>query len=223
MIYSASELRGLAVHATADSIGSIKDIYFDDHHWIVRYFVVDTGRWLPGRQIVISPVSVQCVEMATQSLHVRMTREEIENSPGIAAHQPVSRQQELRVAEYYGWPAYWLAESTMATHLVTEKPHGDPHLRSTAEVQGHHVYALDGVLGHVEDFLVDDSHWELRYLVVNTKNWWPARRVLIDPRAAERIDWATSTVCVKLTQAEIKSSPEYDPSVQCAACNASGR
>jgi sporulation protein YlmC with PRC-barrel domain len=222
MVYTASELRGLAIHATTGLIGSIKDIYFDDHHWIVRYLVVETGKWLPGRQVIISPASIQSVGLATQSVHVRLTREEVENSPGIAAHPPVSRQQELRVAEYYGWPAYWLAEATMATHLVTEKPHGDPHLRSAAKVQGYHVYALDGSLGHVEDFLVDDGHWEIRYLVVDTKNWWPAKKVLIDPRAAERIDWASSAVRVKLTQAEIKSSPEYDPSVRCAACNTSG-
>jgi len=85
----------------------------------------------------------------------------------------------------------------------------DPHLRSTDSVQGHNLQALDGEIGHVEDFVIDDETWAIRYLIVDTRNWWPGKKVLISPQWIERVSWSESKVFVNLSREAIKQSPEY--------------
>src|SRR5262249_52697384 len=104
MLRSIAELAGLAIHATDGNIGSLTDVYFDDNHWRVRYFVVDTGNWLPGRLVLISPASVAHVEIDKGQLDVTLTKGQVDKSPGIEAHETVSRQHEQRMSKYYGWP-----------------------------------------------------------------------------------------------------------------------
>jgi hypothetical protein len=86
---------------------------------------------------------------------------------------------------------------------------GDPHLRSTQDVTGHHIQALDGEIGHVEDFIIDDETWAIRYLVIDTKNWWAGKSVLISPQWIERVSWGELKVFVNLSREIIKESPEY--------------
>ena len=110
MLRSTAELAGLRIHATDGDIGSLANVYFDDIHWQVRYFVVDTGHWLPGRLVLMSPAAVESADLTTRKLNVRLAKKQVEGSPGIEAHEPVSRQHEQHVAKYYGWPVYWPAE-----------------------------------------------------------------------------------------------------------------
>ena len=128
MLRSTAELAGLAIHATDGNIGSLTNVYFDDVQWCARYFVVDTGHWLPGRLVLISPASVTSVDMASRKLNVRLSKEQVEKSPGIESHEPVSRQHEQRVAKYYGWPVYWPAEGALAPE-PDEEHRGDAHVR----------------------------------------------------------------------------------------------
>ena len=86
---------------------------------------------------------------------------------------------------------------------------GDPHLRSTEHVTGHRIQALDGEIGHVEDFIIDDETWAIRYLVIDTKNWWAGKRVLISPQWIERVSWGEMKVFVNLSREIIKHAPEY--------------
>lgn len=211
MLRSIKELAGLSLHATDGNIGSLADVYFDDIHWRVRYFVVDTGNWLPGRLVLISPASVANVEVGHRQLNVTLTKGQVEKSPGIEAHETVSRQHEQHMSKYYGWPVYWPVEGALAPDVDDAKP-GDANLRSAAEVKGYHVQAKDGDLGHVDDFLVDETTWDVRYLVVDTGKWLPGKKVLVDPRATDQVDWAKSSVHVHLTKEQIKNSPTYDPS-----------
>ncbi len=210
MLRSIADLTGLGIHATDGNIGSLTDVYFDDIHWRVRYFVVDTGHWLPGRLVLISPASVANVEIRERHLNVSLTKGQVEKSPGIEAHETVSRHHELRMSKYYGWPVYWPTEGALAPD-AEETKRGDANLRSAAEVQGYHVQAKDGDLGHVADFLVDETTWDVRYLVVDTGKWLPGKKVLVDPRATDQVDWAKSSVHVHLTREQIQSSPTYDP------------
>jgi hypothetical protein len=85
----------------------------------------------------------------------------------------------------------------------------DPHLRSTDDVSGHNIQAADGEIGHVEDFIVDDETWAIRYLIIDTRNWWPGKKVLISPKWIERVSWSESKVFVNLLRETIKQSPEY--------------
>jgi len=211
MLRSTAEMASLAIHATDGNIGSLKDIYFDDIHWRVRYFVVDTGHWLPGRLVLVAPAAVASADAAGKLLNVKLTKKQVEDSPGIETHETVSRRHEVHMAKYYGWPVYWPAEGALAPD-GEDPQRGDSNLRSVSEVRGHAVHAKDGDLGHVADFLIDDSLWEVRYLLVDTGKWLPGRKVLVDPRATDEVDWAKSTVRIHLTKEELKHCPTYDSS-----------
>lgn len=228
MLRCMNEIKGYGIQATDGSLGSADDFYFDDKSWIVRYVVVDTGKWLPGRRVLISPVSIESADWTDRRLHISIPRERVKDSPGIEKDKPVSRQEEARIARHYAWPIYWShptmgipGASAVATpsaiaeaereenrHIVR---HDDPNLRSAREVEGYHIHARDGEIGHVQDFIVDDESWIIRYLVVDTRNWLPGRKVLVSPRWIERISWGERQVAVDLKRDEVKNSPPYDP------------
>jgi hypothetical protein len=86
----------------------------------------------------------------------------------------------------------------------------DPHLRSIQEVVGYHIHADDGEIGHVEDFLMEEADWSIHYLVVDTKNWWPGKKVLISPRSVKDIDWTDNLVNISVNRQRVKDSPAYD-------------
>lgn len=229
MLKTVTELKGATIAATDGDIGSVKDVYFDDVVWTIRYLVVDTGTWLPGRQVLISPMSVRGSAWGDQ-VPVALTREQVENSPPIEADQPVNRQYEAALSRHYGYPYYWegagrwgavaypdvvrpiptspAAQEALARDLATD----DRTLRSASDVMTYYIGATDGDLGHVEGFLVDDRGWAIRYMIVDTRNWWPGRKVLISPTWIKEVSWPASKVHVDLSREKIKSAPEYDPS-----------
>ena len=232
MLTRAEKVYGSTVQATDGDTGRVHDLYFDDQSWIVRYIVVDTGGWLGGRRVLLSPVAVEETRWDDGELRVALTKSQVEHSPDIDLDKPVSRQQIVELHEYYGWPAYWggsamvgtatpgvypmmmagvaQVEEEMKDEGPTEKHRGDPHLRSARAVAGYDIHAVDGEMGHLEDYFVDDRDWILRYLLVDTRDWLPGREVLISPTWIERVDWAKTAVHVALTQAQIEASPEYD-------------
>jgi uncharacterized protein YrrD len=229
----ASGFKGLTLAATDGDIGSVNDLYFDDLSWTIRYLVVDTGTWLPGRQVLISPLSVRRVD---DKILVDLTRNQVQNSPPVEADKPVNRQQEEAIARYYDQRYYWegpyrwgllaypgmppvptapIPADAMGEEMAArerETPSGDPTLRSSRDVTGYYIAALDGEIGHVDDFLVEDRAWAIRYLLVATRNWWPGKKVLISPEWIKTVSWADSQVQVDLRRDEIKAAPEYDPS-----------
>jgi hypothetical protein len=158
---------------------------------------------------------------------VGLTKEQVKHSPHISTDVPVSRQMEANLHTYYGWTPYWrggLPSFGLGTAAAAEtiamaargkdqedEQDGDPHLRSTREVTGYHIQARDGQIGHVEDFVVDDGVWYIRYLVIDTRNWLPGRRVLVAPAWAKQVNWVERKVHVDLVRETIKNSPEFDP------------
>ncbi len=221
MLNKAKTLKGYALDSFDGEIGKVKDFYFDDQHWTVRYLVADTGNWLTGRLVLISPHALGAVSTAKQHISIDLTKRQIEDSPSLDSNKPVSRQFEEAYYGYYGYPMYWGGPSVWGAYpyIVRDpaqwkqaKPGGkawDPHLRSTHDVNDHHIQATDGEIGHVDDFLIDDETWGIRYLVIDTRNWWPGRKVLISPKWIERVSWRESTVFVNLLRETVKQSPEY--------------
>src|SRR5687768_3585048 len=102
----ASSFKGLTIAAADGDIGSVKDLYFDDGSWTVRYLVVDTGAWLPGRQVLISPMSVN-QPVTLDRVFVDLTREQVKDSPPVESDLPVNRQNELELSRHYRYPYYW--------------------------------------------------------------------------------------------------------------------
>ena len=222
MLSKAKTLQGYSIQNTDDeTIGKVKEFYFDDRHWTVRYLVADTGNWLTGRQVLISPYALVAANSDHQNIVANLTIKQIENSPSLDSHKPVSRQFEEDYYGYYGWPTYWSGSSVWGDHPYIERNRNkwgeftkgakewDRHLRSTREVTGYHLQALDGEIGHIEDFVLDDETWAIRYLIVGTKNWWPGKKVLVSPQWIERVSWSESKLFVNLSRDTIKESPEY--------------
>jgi hypothetical protein len=229
MLRNVKDLHGLKIQATDGEIGTIDQLYFDDESWAIRYLVVDTGGWLGGRRVLISPIAVVQRDWQARRLELALTKAQVENSPDIDTHQPVSRQHEAAYLGYYGYPYYWggpymwglenhpaglglaipvtVSPAAIADRAGKESP--DSHLRSTEAVTGYTIEATDGDIGHVEGFVVDDLAWAIRYIEVATRNWWPGKQVLVSPAWIERVSWADSKVFTGLTRESIKAGPEY--------------
>jgi hypothetical protein len=225
MLTNAAFLKGLAIHATDGELGTVDQFYFDDETWAIRYLAVETG-WLGGRQVLISPMSVLHTDWPAKRLDVSLTKKQVENSPNINTHLPVSRQHEAEYNLYYGYPYYWggpylwgpvlypadlaiptTASTKAAGKIETEST--DSHLRSTEAITGYYVEATDGEIGHVDGFVIDDEAWAIRYVEVATRNWLPGKKVLISPAWIERVSWEESKVYAGLSREAIKSCPEY--------------
>ena len=228
MLRNATDLQGYTIHATYGDIGHVEQFYFDDEHWTVRYLVADAGNWLTGRRVLISNYSIGEVKWDERKIFVKLTREQVENAPGVELHRPVTRQYEASLYDYYDYPYYWggagidgmgvypgtlVSAAEPAVAGVPETPPEDSHLQSTRDVTGFHIEATDGEIGHIEDFIIDDDDWTIRYVEVDTRNWWPGKKVLLAPRWIQHIDWQEGKVRVNLLREIIQNAPEYDPAV----------
>ncbi len=239
MLRQTTDLLDLAIGATDGAIGDVKDLYFDDEAWAIRYLVVDAGSWLSSRKVLISPIAAGKPDWAAKLLPVSLTREQVKNSPDIDTDMPVTRQHETDYLDYYSYPYYWggmglwgrsgnpymlvpgdagygpataaraEADSAQARTEARERDN-DPHLRSCKAVVGYHIEAIDGEIGHVQGMLVDEESWAIRYLVVSTSNWWLGHNVLVAPQWIKRVSWAEQTVAVGLTRDALKQAPWYD-------------
>jgi hypothetical protein len=231
MIRHASKIRGFKIEASDGAIGTITDFLFDDSTWQVRWLVVDTGNWLSGRSVLLPPSALSHVNEIGDQYSVRLTQQQVKDSPPVDTHKPVSRQMETATYDYFGWAPYWGSGFYMGgygyTGGVMEPPgagfadaqaeaaradEGDPCLRSIREVTGYHLHASDGEIGHVSDFLIEDGDWSIHYLVADTRNWWPGRHVLISPRSITSTDWPERLVNLDISRDRVKNSPAYDGS-----------
>jgi sporulation protein YlmC with PRC-barrel domain len=244
MLRSMSDLEGYAIRATDGTIGHVKDFYFDDEDWVVRYLIVDTGSWLSSRKVLISPIAVGQSSWADKILSVSITREQVKNSPDIDTDKPVSRQHEMEYLGYYSYPYYWggagfwgpgiypsmramgvgyagsnseyltaAADQTQLAREARRYENDDPHLRSGKAVMKYHIEASDGGIGHLQGLLLDQDTWAIRYLIVDTSNWWLGHQVLIAPQWIKNVSWPDHTVRVNLTRQAVKDAPPYDPAL----------
>ncbi len=226
MQQSLRNLIGFSIQATDGALGKVNEFYFDDITWTIRYMVAETGSWLSDRKILISLVALGRQDWESRSFPVNLTRDQIRNSPDIDTERPVYRQHEAQLHQYYQWPLYWesgyqgalgitpypLLEIPVPQESPDPNRHNDPHLRSTRHVTGYHIHATNGEIGHVIDFLVNDKNWELRYLVVDTGNWLPGKKVLISPSWIKSVNWDDDSITIDRMRESVKNSPESDPS-----------
>lgn len=216
-------LLGAPVLALDGEIGAIRDFYFDDDTWTVRYLVVDTAQWLRGRRVLLPLWALHAPDWQHARVPVRVTRGQVRHSPDISTHRPVSRQMEAASLSFYGFPCYWggpalwgrapAPEITSDTSLPAPTPtpvadERDTHLRSWREVTGYHVRARDGDIGHIDDFVVARDTWQIAKLLIDTSNWIGGRAVLISRDAVEQVSWEERVVEVSLTRDAVARSPE---------------
>ncbi len=222
MLTNATYLKGLVLRATDGEIGTVDDFYFDDETWVIRYLTVDTGGWLGGRRVLISPLAITHTDWPVRRLDLALTKKQVQNSPDVNTQLPVSRQHESAFNGYYGYPSYWTAFPTFVGGVGIPPPltivddsddkqrqSMDSHLRSTKAVDGYHIEAADGEIGHVAGFVIDGETWTIRYVEVATQNWWPGKKVLLSPVWIERVSWEKSKVYVGVSREVIRDAPQY--------------
>jgi hypothetical protein len=233
MLLSMKDLYGFTIGTSDGDIGTVKECYFDDVSYTVRYVVVDTGPWLSERKVLLSPIAFRAMDWEHKRITTELTKAQVETSPPVDTDEPVSRQHEAAYHSHYGYTPYWVGSMlwgmspypylpSWRAHNAAEvererrwnwdaRERNDPHLRSSRAVVGYHIQATDGDIGHVADYLVDDRSWVIRYMVVATANWWPGKQVLVAPAWIERVDWDHSLVHLTITRVQIRNSPEHDP------------
>ena len=235
MLRRAHDLRQYTIGAVDGDIGTVEDVYFDDANWTVRYLVVDTGTWLSGRKVLLSPGALRGFDPTAQRVSTELTRRQVEESPSIDTQKPVSRQHEMDFLSYYGYEPYWAGpyrwgpytepypidmppvsagprQGGVAEEIAArEREYRDEHLHSARAVTGYGIRATDGELGHVEDFLVDERDWAIRYLIVDPRNWWPGPHVLIGEDWISSVNWQDSTVEVTVSRDAVRNAPRWDP------------
>ena len=227
MLRSLKDLESYAIEATDGPIGQVKDFYFDDEAWLVRYLVVETGSWLSSRKVLIAPRAIRDPSWHDRLLSAFISKAQVKNSPDINTDKPVSRQHETEYLGYYGYPVYWGSAASHPGHDVDAAEQSreeaafaradrdrhrddDPHLRSFNEVIGYRVHATDGEIGQVEGLLVEEGTWVIRYLVVNTGHWWAGRKVLLTPEWITHLRWTDQSVTVDVSRTAIQNAPPYD-------------
>lgn len=234
MLLSVNDTIGYSVHADDGEVGRIDDVLFDDGTSRIRYFVVDAGSWLSDRIVLLAPAAAGKVDAETRAIVTVLTKQQVKDSPPIHTDKPVSRQQEEALHGHFGWTPYWdnpmlgapaaaapywgampvLPNDPDDAAAVEEaKKRGDPNLRSASEIIGYYVAAEDGDIGHVEDLLMAEKDWTIPYLVIDTRNWLPGRKVLVAANWLTSVDWPSGKIAVDLARERIKSSPEYDPTI----------
>ncbi|MGB8528989.1 MAG: PRC-barrel domain-containing protein [Rhodoplanes sp.] len=242
MLRNASAIKGYAIGATDGRLGTVSDFLFDDASWLVRWLVVDTGKWLSGRKVLLPPSVLGHIDPNGNEFAVSLTMQQVKDSPDIDTERPVSRQIETNIYDFYGWSPYWGGTGLLMGGYggygygygggaieplpspgsmrraediaAAQQNDDDPHLRSVEAVTGYHIHASDGEIGYVEDFLLQDNDWSIHNLVVDTTNWWPGKKVLIAPRSIQEIDWTDNLVNLKIDREKVKNSPAYDASTR---------
>ena len=235
MLTPAKSLEGFEVRAPEGVIGAVEDLYFDDQQWNVRYLVIATGAKFEGRRVLISSAALAVRLPAVRYFSVELSFNQVHNGPDIDTTKPVSRQHEEQLQRHFAWPGYWTGSQplgdgptagTGASHDPAAGQPGhavggdgseawreagdDPHLRSVNAIRNYHIEATDGSVGHVEDIVVDERSWAVRYLLIDTTNWWPGKKVALPPRRIRKVSWLESSVWMDLTREAIKGSPAFD-------------
>lgn len=220
MLRSIKELRGYnIITKNRYIIGHVHEFYFDDQYWAVRYLVFDRGNWLLRRRVLISPVFLGKPDWNMRVFPLELTKKQVKKIYGIDRKKPVYHQHKVKLAKHYSRPTVLTGPSKsmheknkQLKRSSKKKVKYDPHLRSTREVIGYRIHAMEGDIGHLDDFIVEDSSWIFRYLVVDTQNWLPGKKVLLAPNWSHEVDWEESKVRVNLNREHVKNSPEFDPS-----------
>ncbi|WP_201245909.1 PRC-barrel domain-containing protein [Halochromatium salexigens] len=199
MLRSLAEPEGYRLEALDGDIGHCHDFLFDDELWTLRYMVADTGGWLSGRKVLISPAQLEAPDWERQRMPVTLTKTQIEQSPPLDVDAPVSRRYEQLYNEFHSLPSYWLGsglwgdfpiptslttmqeariEPATATSGATiedaDLEEGDDvHLRSVREVTGYRVVAPSTVDSGI------DKVGRVVDLIVNDSSW-ALRAFIID-------------------------------------------
>jgi hypothetical protein len=171
-------MMGCAMRGSDGEVGAVSDLLFDDTTWRLRWIVVNTRYWFPSHEVLLPAAAMGRSNPSQHWLAIDLTMRQIEHGLAAGRDLPVSRQ-------------------------AAASPSNNPHLRSVEAVVGHHVHLFDGLVGHIEELLVDDADWIIRYVRVDTWRWRPGDKVLLATRFVREIDWRGKSVRFDIGRQEI--------------------
>jgi len=231
MLRKLKNLEGFNVHGRDEDLGKVKDFYFDQHLFVLRYIVVDTGSWLKKEKTLISTEAFEKINYSAKEILVDLSSADLEEAPSLDKNKPVSKMMEKRVVKHFDWPIYWSSphpsdgppiqagtimreklfdsEKLLDEEKQMKEEEIESNLRSFNEVRGYHIQAEDKEFGHLEDIFVDEENWVIRYLLIDTRNILPGKDVLIAPEWLQNISWNQEKIFVSKSKEEIKNAPEY--------------
>lgn len=225
MLRSLLNLEGYGLEAKDGRIGTLRNFLFEDNNWNIRYLVVDTGSIFPGPKVLVSPRKIKEIDWPKRSIELDMDIDEIKESPSLDSKKPVSKEMAEEFRKNTAWPVFWIpvssresfveeAASNEPVHLedqsIPNEESNIPHLRSLAEVAGYQIQAKDDTLGNIKDFIVEDGlNWEIKELVIYTRNWIPGKSVLVPASKVEKVLWREKKVYLDMTSEKIEGSKEY--------------
>jgi len=223
---TTQDLIGLTVHSLDGPVGSVKDLYFDDETWNVQYVVVETGKWLNHRHLLIESRSLKDPIWNGKILLIGLTRDQVEQCPDVSIEKPVYLQKEEELERLYRWPRYWggtdplfpvprnvepvvdwgRSQATISDWKTWPQKTHNQHLRSGQEVIGYSLEAENGIVGKVIDLVVDDTDWSLPFLAVELQHWLEGKIVYVSTRRCQKIeiDWSQDLISVDMTKNEVK-------------------
>lgn len=216
------DLLGFAIETVDEEKATAQDVLFDEELWVVRYLEADFGNLFKSRRVLIPKSFLEMPNWEMKNFPIELRKADIEMCPRLENHLPVSRKYEEELFKHYEILPYWTSAQAGALgmyypprplkvpHQVVDEEDIDSRLRSYNEVTGYKINALDGSFGHVTDMIVDDSEWQILYLVIDTKNWVPwSRKVIIPIDFTDEISYENREISINLHTETIKNSPEY--------------
>jgi len=231
MLRSILSLRNFTMRASDGEIGKVKDFYFDDHTWTLKYLVVETGNWLMGKRVLISTSVLRSPIWDSRTFPVDLTIDQVRHSPDIDTEKPVTRQHEADLYNYYSWP--WdggglgfmtsgmvggvIAPDVPLNERVDKAMHHqeptvnrDKHLRSFKQLYDFELRTSEKNVGEVHDFLINDADWTIPFVVIETGSWYSGKKILTSTKFVDNIEWASSSVYLLQAESVIKHMPEFD-------------
>lgn len=222
MLLTIAELKEYQVETTDGATGQIRDLYVEDGFWFVRYLVVASGSWLNEQELLLLPDIVAAVEPESGRLRIKLTEQQLLDSPPRERHLPISRQYEEQLAEHYGWARYWLpatllgsghAPTLPANITASENPldpaaESEPVLRSLTELLGYELRAAQGEALPLTDMVASTKNWQLRYLLVPEEDVGN-RPVSFD--FVTHCSWEERQIQLSLTPAQLQRQEPYVP------------
>ena len=220
MLRSLKELLSYELLAKDGLMGKVDNFLLSDEDWRVHYLVVDTGPWILGRKVLISVAALGQPVWASETFPVNLTRDQVKNSPDVDTAKPISRKYEERLHQHYNWPTYWDMDTAIPGRptriplhvFVGHENKNETYLRSVKELLGYGMNAMDGEVGKVLDFIVEDDDWQIQHMVVDASKLTDSdKQVLVAMDWVEKIDVAKKEIFIDLSQNAIEHGPEFDP------------
>ena len=199
MIIANNQLNEFSLRATDGSIGQVKDLYFNDDDWAIRYLVVETGNWFTRHRVLVPTAALDSIDATNKVIQVSLTRDQVKHSPDVDCDMPVSRQHQTDLSGYYGFPSY----------LEGVQRPSDPHLRSAEALNGYAARSNSDEIGHVKQFLLDDDGWRVVAVILKTGAWWHGDLMRIETDGIETIDWDSSSIEVIASRESLKDEPQH--------------